>query len=128
MPQLSRDEFLSGAAKPRRQKVMLPELGEEAYLVVRALSAGERALFEASLIDPKGDPNPAKFKTFRERLLILATVDEATDAPVFKSGADIQELATRDSGLVGRLSDAIQDLSGMDKDQNRKRIEDLSGN
>ncbi len=127
MPCLTREQFLEGSKKPRTKKVFLPELGEDFYVLARALSAGERSAFEASLIDRSGEIIPGKARDFRQRLVVLATVDDALN-PLFKEGKDIQELFGSDSGILSRVADAIQDMSGMDKDRNRKMVEDLAGN
>jgi hypothetical protein len=127
MPCLTREQFLQGSKQPRTRKVPLPELGEDMYIVVRALSAGERAKFEASIIDREGSVIPAKARTFRERLVIAAAVDDDLK-PIFVEGSDIQEMFGSDSGLLGRVADTVQDLAGMDKEKNRKMVEDLAGN
>lgn len=115
---VSRDEFLNAGDITTRD-VAAPELGKDAFVRVRGASALEMDEYEGSLVTTvfKGDKAEVitNNRNAKARLVVKCVVDEDGD-PVFKD-ADADALGRKRAGLINRLYDAIQDLSGTSRAQ-----------
>lgn len=105
MATLNRADIIGKQLKT--QSVAVPEWGGD--VVVREISAGERAAFEAWCGSRKDEAGG--FDGLRERIVVLSCIDEF-GAPLFTQD-DIPALRDLSGSALGRLADAALDLSGM---------------
>jgi hypothetical protein len=105
-------EAILGASDIETEWVEVPEWGGGVY--VRGLTAGQRDRLESSLLDRKGQPQPARLAEFRSRLLSLCAVD-GDGKPLFTE-RDVPRLMNKSVGAVGKVLDVARRLSGMSED------------
>ena len=120
MTYLSRDDIL----KPRDLKVEEVDVPEWGGIVrVRELTAEAMADYEASMVnvDSKGKGTP-DFSNRRVKLLVRAVVDE--DGEQLFSLVDVPALGQMPAGVIERVADVAERLSGMGDDA----VEDAEGN
>jgi len=122
---LGRDEILAKTTL-NRELVDVPELGEDAQVWVRGLTAFERDEYEQSLLRAKGSGRrqqlvPA-FMNAKARLCVKCVVDEAGNR-VF-SDRDADALGKTPAAALDRIVQVAHRLSGMSIED----LEDLTGN
>lgn len=117
MPCLSTQQFLTSKPSLKRERVELPELGPDAYVYARELTAAERGRLMDQQMEPTqaeegGKPSISMRQEGWDVSVVLAgTVDEG-GAPLFQP-AHREELAGWGSEVIGRISKAISELSGL---------------
>jgi hypothetical protein len=103
------------------EDIEVPEWG--CTVRIKGMTAAERDDFEASRITGKGKNRDVNLKNMRAALLVRVIVDPATDELVFTK-ADIFRLGEKSAGVLDRLFDKAQILSGI-RDED---VEELVGN
>jgi hypothetical protein len=118
---LSRDDFLKHTDLPR-EKVAIPEWGDGAVVLVRALSGAERDEFEASTVVLRGRQEGRDFANLRAKL-VAKTVIGADGERLF-TDSDAAAIGELSAGVISRIYDVAVRLSGItEQDQ-----EELAGN
>ena len=102
------------------EDVAVPEWG--GTVRVKALSAGERDAFEASLLEGKGKQQKTNLANVRAKFVARVLVNEQ-GVRLF-TDADVQQLGRKSAAALERVFDVGRRLSGM-SDQD---VEDLTGN
>lgn len=103
------------------EDVEVPEWG--VTVRIKGMTAAERDDFEASRITGKGKNRDVNLKNMRAALLVRVIVDPETDELVF-TRADIFKLGEKSAGVLDRLFEKAQTLSGI-RDED---VEELVGN
>lgn len=119
---LNREALLKPLAR-KSENVTLPIRGGE--VTVQAMTAGERALFEASGLDSKGDPIPGRLCTFRQRLAIATVIDDAGNKMF--TADDLPALTEWPAGDLDAVVDTALRLSRMRK-EDVAGLKDMAGN
>jgi len=108
---LSRAELLAAGKRPRRTKLVpIPELGGK-KLIVRAMSARERGLYEAQFLDKAGKSRKDLIAQARELLAVECVVDEHGNRMLTPD--DVRALGEVDASILDRIAEAAKELSGI---------------
>lgn len=103
------------------EDVAIPEWG--VTVRIKGMTAAERDDFEASRIVGKGKNRDVNLKNMRASLLVRVLCDPKTDEKLFTK-FDIEALGGKSAGVLDRLFDRAQVLSGI-RDED---VEELVGN
>lgn len=121
MPSITRDQFLAPAAVPV-EKVLLPELGDGAYVNVHGMTAKERGVFERQFQTKAGKTNQRRTQEVRERLIVACCRDD-NGQPIFTDD-DVEVIGNQQAAMCERIVNVAMTICGMrDAD-----IEDLAKN
>lgn len=102
------------------EKVPVPEWDVTVY--VRSMTALERDMYEASLLENKDADMTERLWNMRAKLVVLCCVDEDNNR-VFKD-SDVKALGQKSSRAVSRVADAAQLLNALGDES----IEEIAGN
>ena len=105
---LSRESILA-AQDLQSEDVLVPEWGEGATLKLRGISAADFERFQAGLAAFR--ENPAKLSNIRCRFLVYCLVDG--EGKLLFTEEDAAELGRKSPGVIARLYDKAQALSGL---------------
>lgn len=106
------------------EQVEVPEWG--GHVFVRGMTAGQRDRLEASMIDKKGQPAPARLSEFRTRMVITCVVD-SKGVPLFTVD-DLPALQAKSMLAVRRIVDVARRLSGMTEDDESEIVGNSENN
>lgn len=121
MPLATKDQILAADDRPT-DTVQTPEWGEDAFVLVRSLSAAERDRFEQSMINERGKAKDANLNNIRARFASLCVVDE--DGARMFTDKEAAELGEKSAAVLDRIFGAAQRLNGMSADD----VDELAGN
>lgn len=105
---LTKDQILK-AADLQPVKVPVPEWGGDVF--VRALNAGERDRFEASLFAGAGGSRKQDLTNLRAKLVVLCCVDDSGKR--LFADTDVDAVSAKAGAAVDRVFVAAQKLNGM---------------
>jgi hypothetical protein len=105
---LSRESILA-AQDLQSEDMPVPEWSEGATLKVRGISAADFERFQAGLVGFRDDP--AKASNIRCRFLVYCLVDD--EGKRLFTEEDAAELGRKSPGVIARLYDKAQALSGL---------------
>ncbi|MDX9804004.1 MAG: hypothetical protein RBS96_08345 [Dehalococcoidales bacterium] len=107
---LTKEAIKSLAAKPRVEKVELPEW--DGFIYVREMSAKARDAFESStfVFDKKGNLDK-NMSNYRARFVVLTACDE--DGNLVFSPSDAEWLGEKQAATVSKIYDAAQKLNSL---------------
>lgn len=109
MTALTKEQILQPRALPV-EELSVPEWG--GTVRVRALSAGERDQFEASVVKAKGKDVQINRTNLRARLVAMSVVGEDGTTLLLKE-EDIVPLSYQSAAVVERIFEVCQRLSGL---------------
>ena len=89
-------------------------------VLIKSLTAKQRDLFEASILEDKGDNKKVILKNIRAKLVQRTAVDAEGKLLFFVT--DIDAISEKNASPVDKLFTVAQELSGLTK----KDVEDLS--
>lgn len=98
MPTVTRDEFLA-ATEPTVERVAVPEIGDEAEIIIAEMSALAKERYEDLIFDKQGQL--VADKSLRAILVAMTAVDEDGE-PLFTK-EDVDTLGKRAGNVVARL-------------------------
>ena len=104
---LSRDAFLSAAARLPRKTLSFPELGGE--VIVQGITGAQRDEFEQWMFRTRTKNKDANLQNVRARLVTLCLVDEDGQ----RLCGSIEDLGGIRADVLERLFDEARRLSGM---------------
>jgi hypothetical protein len=107
---LSREEVLS-ADDTRTEEVPTPEWEEDSAVLIRSLTARERALFEQSMIKIQGKVAVMNLADTYAQLVYLGCVNR--DGSRMFTKKDIEALNGRSAAPMERIAKRVQELSGL---------------
>lgn len=107
---LTKEAIKSLAAKPRVEKVELPEW--DGFIYVREMTAKARDAFESStfVFDKKGNLDK-NMSNYRARFVVLTACDE--DGNLVFSLSDAEWLGDKQAATVSKIYDAAQKLNSL---------------
>lgn len=120
---LSKEQILQRRERTFK-KVELPWVDEEGYIYVQTLRAIEVSRWRKSLLDKNGNPDPKKMEQQRERLVMIAAVDDKGNR-LFDS-SDLEALNLAENGLVDAIYAAAEEHNGQSFDL--PKVEETAGN
>lgn len=122
MTALTREQLLAPIAI-KRERIEVPELGEDAYVWVHGMTAREKNDWDAWVMRPKWDGvRPDRAKQQKERM-IIACVRDDSGAGIFTRD-DIEAILQWPADLSNRLFDAANRLSGGQSDSKKSDTTD----
>ncbi len=98
MTTVTRDQFLAATA-PTTERVAVPEIGDDAEIIIAEMSAIAKERYEDLIFDKQG--KLVADKSLRAILVAMTAVDDDGE-PLFTK-ADVDELGKRAGGVVARL-------------------------
>ena len=121
MPIATKSQILEADDRPV-EKVQTPEWGDDAFVLVRSISAAERDKFEQSIIEERGKSTRTNLENIRARFAAMCVVDEE-GARVF-SDAEASALGNKSAAVLDRIFGTAQRLNGMSAED----VDELAGN
>lgn len=104
--------------------VDVPEWGGSVYL--RAMTGLERDTFETASLKYSNTKDPSFLRNFRAKF-VLACVVDADGKPLFKEN-QLDKIASKSAKVLDRLSEKIQELSGIEKKKDKEAESDIEKN
>lgn len=121
---LSRDDVLK-AGGPGTEEVEVPEWGGS--VLVRGMTGRERDLFEASLIERRGNEMVPVVHNVRAKLVVVCTVDD-DGKPLFDKHADVEALGEKSAAALNRVYEVAARLSGLQNEDVEQMADGLKAN
>ena len=118
---IDRETFLRPLDR-RRERVPLPEFGDDAACWVYGWTAGERTAWEKEFQKPNGKPDKVRQNEIRERLVVRCVRDD-NGQPIFSDG-DLEAIRQQDAAVIERVVNAALRVTGVTEGD----IEELVGN
>jgi hypothetical protein len=110
------------------KKVPLPWLdkkeGDDSHVLIQSLKAIEISRWRKSLLDKDGNPDPKQIERQRERLIVMALVDES-GTRILDVG-DLEALNQQGNSVIDAIFKAIEEQNGTKFDL--PNVEDTAGN
>jgi hypothetical protein len=101
----------------KKERVDLPEFGQDAFVMVHGMNAREKNAHDASMMNRKYNGlDPKKVKNQKERLVICCTRDENGE-PILQPG-DVDAVGNWPADVLNRVFDVASRLSGGSSDEN----------
>lgn len=120
---LTKDEILA-RRKRTLKPVELPWVAEDSGIYVQTLRAIEVSRWRKTLLDKDGNPDPKKLEQQRERLVVIAAVDE--NGTRMFTNEDLEALNNSENGLVDAIYNSAEEHNGQKFDL--PKVEDTAGN
>lgn len=124
---LSKDQLLQRRERSIR-KVPLPWLdekpGDDSHVFIQSLKAVEISRWRRSLLDKSGNPDPKKIEGQRERLIVMAVVDDQGTRQLENN--DLDALNRLDNCVIDAIYSAIEEQNGTSFDL--PSVEETAGN
>lgn len=98
MTLMNRDQFLA-ATEPKTERVSVPEIGDDAEVLIAEMSALAKEHYESLIFDKDG--HLVSDKSLRAILVAMTAVDEE-GSPLFTRD-DVEALGQRSGAVLGRL-------------------------
>lgn len=117
MALLKREDVKEAAEKKRgfkTERIAVPEIGEDAELLVRELTSDEAERFGFSMMNADGKTDVRLAKGKRAEIVQFAAIDE--DGNRLFSKDDQKWLSELSNEVIQRVSDAVLVLSGLAKE------------
>lgn len=115
MSLINKEELKKRQPSPRKEKVDVPEWGEDAFIYVRELSAATLDYFESFIVlDGMASPEErrARYENFRVRYVVLSACDEQGKA-IFTTEDEVW-LGEMESSIISRIFVAAKVVNRID--------------
>lgn len=99
MTTVTRDQFLA-ATQPTTERVAVPEIGEDAEIIIAEMNAVDKEAYEDLIFDTKGQL--VKGKSLRA-VLVSMTAENEDGSLMFDGEDDVEELGKRAGSAIARL-------------------------